>query len=416
MKNIGIIGAGVAGLHLGLFLRKHGIEATIYTEKMPAQQLGERLANVVARFAPTRERERQLGVNFWDAAPTALTRFSIHIGGERPLSIAGDLDRPGSIVDMRIYYARLLEEFALRGGHVRFGSVQAGDVEQLGAQHDLVAVAAGRGSLANLFPRRPEVSPYDQPQRLTVAGFFRGIAYPQPVGFDLNIARGHGEILSLPLFSFEPGLTGILFEIVRGGAFDLLRHLRYEDDPAHFNATVLGLLQEHAPAAYARVDPAAFGLARSLDLCYNAITPTVRRGYARLSCGTFAVALGDAHTLIDPLIGQGANTASHSAWVLGEAIRDNVSYGEAFCERVEQRICAYALPVFEYSNARLLPPPPHMAKLMVAAAQNQAIANAFINGVNHPDRLWEIVSSPERTAALIEQHASAIRPGALAAV
>lgn len=406
MPNIGIIGAGIAGLHLGLFLRKHGIEATIYTEKTPAQQLGERLANIVARFAPTRERERQLGVDFWDAAPTALTRFSIHIGGERPLSIAGELERPGMIVDMRIYCARLLEEFAARGGHVQFGAVQAGDVERLGAQHDLLAVAAGRGSLANLFPRRPEIAPYDQPQRLSVAGFFRGIAYPQPVGFDLNVARGHGEILSLPLFSFEPGLTGLLFEIVRGGAFEVLRHLRYEDDPAHFHATVLGLLQEHAPAVYAWVDRAAFGLTRSLDLCHAAITPTVRRGYARLACGTFAVALGDAHTLIDPLIGQGANTASHSAWVLGEGIRDSTSYDETFCERIEQQICGYALPVFEYSNARLLPPPPHLAKLMVAAAHNQSIANAFTNGVNHPDRLWAIVSSPERTAALIEDSES----------
>ena len=33
MKNIGIVGAGVAGLQLGLFLRQHGIPATIYTDR-----------------------------------------------------------------------------------------------------------------------------------------------------------------------------------------------------------------------------------------------------------------------------------------------------------------------------------------------------------------------------------------------
>jgi 2-polyprenyl-6-methoxyphenol hydroxylase-like FAD-dependent oxidoreductase len=32
MSNIGIIGAGIAGLHLGLLLRKYDIAATIYTE------------------------------------------------------------------------------------------------------------------------------------------------------------------------------------------------------------------------------------------------------------------------------------------------------------------------------------------------------------------------------------------------
>src|SRR5262245_58785551 len=101
VPNIGIIGAGVAGLHLGLFLRKHGIDATIYTDKSPEQQLGERLHNVVARFAPTRERERLLGVNFWDSAATDLTRFSIYIRGEPPLKVAADLEGPANIVDMR---------------------------------------------------------------------------------------------------------------------------------------------------------------------------------------------------------------------------------------------------------------------------------------------------------------------------
>jgi 2-polyprenyl-6-methoxyphenol hydroxylase-like FAD-dependent oxidoreductase len=401
--NIGIIGAGIAGLHLGLFLRKYGIAATIYTEKTPQQQLGERLTNVVARFAPTRERERLLGVNHWDPAGIDLTRFSIYVGGDRPLQISGKLERPASIVDMRIYCARLLEEFAMRGGQVMFGTVQSGDVERLGARHDLLVIAAGRGSLANLFPRRPEHSPHNEPQRLAVAGLFRGIAYAQPLGFDLTISRGHAEILSLPLFSFQPGLTGILFDTIHGGAFEVLRHMRYEENPGRFQTTVLGLLRDHAPAVYARVDPHAFALARPLDLCHAAITPTVRQGYIQLSSGRFAIALGDAHVLIDPLIGQGANTASHAAWVLGEAIRNSQSFDEAFCRRVEQQICAYALPVSDYSNMRLRPPQPHVVELMVAATQDQAIADAFVDSVNHPDRFREIFSSAEHTAAFLRQ-------------
>jgi hypothetical protein len=275
-----------------------------------------------------------------------------------------------------------------------------------------MVVAAGRGSLANLFPRLPQHSPHSGPQRLIVAGMYRGVAYPQPVGFDLTVTRGHGEILSLPLFSFEPGLTGILFETVRGGAFDALRDMRYEDDPGRFNATVLGLLREHAPAVYARVDLDAFALTRPFDLCRVAITPTVRRGYIQLPSGIFAMAIGDAHTVIDPLIGQGANTASHSAWVLGEAIRDSDRYDEAFCRRVEEQICAYAIPVFQYSNARLRPPEPHAAELLFAAAHNQAIADAFVNGVHHPDRLSKIFSSPEHTAAFLRQFGWQGRPAA----
>jgi len=412
MTNIGIIGAGIAGLHLGLFLQKHGIAATIYTEKTPEQQLGGRLANVVVRFAPTRERERMLGINHWDSAETDLMRLSVYIGGSRSLQFSGALTPPASIVDMRIYCARLLEDFASRGGRVVFGALQANDLERLAARHDLLVVASGRGSLANIFPRLLQHSPYTQPQRLIVGGLYRGVAYPEPVGFEVAIARGHGEILALPLFSFERGLTGIGFEIIPGGGFEILRHIHYEEEPGRFNATVLGLLREHAPTLYARVDLDAFDVARPLDMCHAAITPTVRRGYVRLPSGKFAIAIGDAHTLIDPLIGQGANTASHSAWVLGETIRDHSSYDETFCRRVEEQICAYALPVFKYSNARLRPPEPHVAEFFVAAAQNQAVADAYTQGSSYPDRLWELFSSPERTAALLSQFGWQARPAA----
>ena len=140
MKNIGIIGAGIAGLHLGLFLRQHGIAATIYTEKTPEQLRASRLANMVVRFAPTRERERLLGVNHWDSAETDLMGISYYIGGDRPLAFTGDLTSQPNVVDMRIYCARLLEDFAMRGGRVVIGALQASDVEHLAVEHDLMVV------------------------------------------------------------------------------------------------------------------------------------------------------------------------------------------------------------------------------------------------------------------------------------
>ena len=111
-------------------------------------------------------------------------------------------------------------------------------------------------------------------------------------------------------------------------------------------------MREYAPALYARVDPQAFGLTRSLDLCHAAITPTVRRGYARLPNGRLVVALGDAHVVNDPLIGQGANAASHAAWVLGQAISSAGDFDEAFCRQVEQQMWAYTGPATELCNTR----------------------------------------------------------------
>jgi hypothetical protein len=63
MPRIGIVVGGVAGTQLGLVLRKHGIAATMYSEKTPAQHLAARLTNVVVWNGLTRARERALGVD-----------------------------------------------------------------------------------------------------------------------------------------------------------------------------------------------------------------------------------------------------------------------------------------------------------------------------------------------------------------
>lgn len=404
MTTIGIIGAGVAGLHLGLLLQQHGVAATIYTDKTPEEQRASRIRNIVVRAAPTRERERQLGVNHWDMPAADIARIEVAIGSARPLAFSGAFNRPVSIVDMRMYWARLLEDFAARGGHVVFGACEAGDVERLSAQHDLMVVAAGRGSLANLFPRMPEHCPYQRPQRLIFGGLYHGVARPEPTCFNVVVVPGHGEILLLPAISFMPDVTGVAVEIIEGGAFEVLRGLRYEDDPQRFDATVLGLLRDYAPSIFARVDPQAFRLARPQDHTFTAITPTTRRGYARMANGACVMAVGDAHVLMDPMTGQGANKAVHAAWTLGEAICGGGPFDEDFCRAVEQRMWAFAGPVSEACNARLGPPAPHVLALMAAAARNPAIADAYAWGFNHPDLWWEMTNSPERTAALLQKY------------
>ena len=273
----------------------------------------------------------------------------------------------------------------------------------LAAAHDLMVVAAGRGRLSRLFPPRAEHSPFGTPQRVVIGGFFRGVAYSTPLALEVTVNPRHGEILCMPVWSSEPDLSGIALEIVPGGAFESLAQIQVTDDTRSFDAAVLSLLREHAPEIFARIETAAFGSTRPLDLVRTAITPIVRRGYVRLSNRTYAVALGDAHVLLDPLTGQGANTASHSAWVLGEAIRDSHGFDEDFCREAERRICAYAVPVSDACNARLKPSEPHFVELLKGAALHQELANIYSDGFNHPDRFWDTVSSPERTRALLKQ-------------
>ena len=64
-RNIGIVGAGIAGLHLALYLQKHGVDATIITDRAPEDYRNGRLLNTVAHHHVTIAREDYLGVNHW---------------------------------------------------------------------------------------------------------------------------------------------------------------------------------------------------------------------------------------------------------------------------------------------------------------------------------------------------------------
>ena len=404
MKRVGIVGAGISGLHLGLWLREYGIDTTIYTEKTAAQLLGAPLRNIVIRNACTRERERALRVNHWDTSAPDLGELSVTVTGT-PIRFAGTLAPPSNVVDMRIYCARLLDDFSTRGGRVVVGTFAPADLEELSTRHDLLVVASGRGSLSNLFAHVPEHSPNSEPQRLVIAGFYRGVQPRDPLGFEVVISRGHGEILVFPLVSFEPGLTGIGIEAIRGGAFSGLSEVKYASEPRRFEQRVLDILRDHAPAVFERVAVDEFAVARPQDVGYVAITPAVHRGYRRLGNGRHVVALGDAHIVMDPITGQGANKAAQAAGTLAAAIRDAGDYDEPFCREIEEVMCRFALPVSAACNARLKPPPPHVGRLLDAAARHQVLADLYAFGFNHPDRYWDIVSSEDRTDALVQQAA-----------
>ncbi|HYF64203.1 MAG TPA: styrene monooxygenase/indole monooxygenase family protein [Herpetosiphonaceae bacterium] len=403
MTHIGIIGAGVAGLHLGLFLQQRGVEATIYTEKTPGEQFASRLPALVGRSGHTRERERLLGVNHWDAGSNEFGTMNIVLAGEQPLGFAGNLERRFIAVDMRIYFARLLEDFVARGGNVVFRDVHAADIDAISEQHDLLVVATGRGGLNALFPRLAEHSPFDAPQRYLCTGLYRGIA-PNPDNASAIFVPEQGEVFEFPIYTFEPGITGLGLEAVPGSALEPIARMNYDADPAAFNAAMIELLRVHAPAVHARVDPATFGLTRSLDLLQGGVTPSVRSGHIRLANGKYALALGDVRAINDPITGQGANSASATAWMLGAAICASERFDEAFCTGIEQIIWDYIGPIAQWSNAMLQPPAPHVVEFMVAAAQFPPVAETFVRMFEQPVRAWEMLSCPNTTGAFLKGH------------
>jgi hypothetical protein len=306
---------------------------------------------------------------------------------------------------MRIYQSTLLEDFASRGGKVVIGQIEPNDVARLSEHHDLMVVASGRRSLSEMFPRDPHRSPYTQPQRLLTGAFCHGIEFPDPLGVVYTIAPGQGEIFLAPFTSFSGPVVSLLFEGIPGQAFDNLTHTRYDDDPKRFESTMLDLVREHAPLIYERVNPKEFGVTRPLDVLQGSITPVVRSGYAALPNGKFAMAVGDIHMLVDPVLAQGANTAARCGWLLGEALLQDCAADEHFCRTTEQLLWQAGRAPVQWTNMMLQPPPSYAVELFATAMNNKALADELIDNFNEPDRNWEIFSSPEGAAAFLGRHA-----------
>lgn len=408
MMNVAIIGAGISGLTLALRLQQLGVDATVYTPDDADAIRSGRLPNTVARFEPTVARERELGVDHWsEVAGYSMTCIYASVPGV--LSFTGSMDGFVRAVDFRMYLSTLLEDYAARGGRVEIGPTPSvDDLTRLSSGHDLVVAAVGRSSIAELFERDPQRSPYDAPQRVLCAGLYEGVDYPDPVGLSFNIVPGVGEIFQMPMLSERGLVSTLLFEGVPGGPLEELVGARYDDDADAFNALVRSLLERFAPAIAERVTR-GFGLLGPRDVLQGAVTPTVRNAWAKVG-DTHAVAIGDAWITNDPITGQGANLGSRSAWTLADRVAAGGPYDEGFCRRVADDMWRDAAPVTMWTNAFLQPPPPHALALLGAAAQHRAVADGFVQMFADPAQMWATVSTPEATEAFIAERAGAPAP------
>jgi hypothetical protein len=280
------------------------------------------------------------------------------------------------------------------------------DLPALGERHDLVIVSSGSRGFSELFPPLRERSPFGEPQRLLSAGYYTGVnESADPAYVTLSLGSPNGEIISIPALTFEGIVTVLLFECVPGGDYEVLARTPYEDDPKGYERMVLETVRAFSPAVFERIDPAAFALTDPNSFLRGAVTPTVRTSYARLDGGTYAIALGDGHVVMDPVCGLGANAASHSAFALGETILEGGPFDEAFCQRADERRLPGVLAHFDFTNF-MLHPGPNLIDVIGAMSQNPTIANDFTDGFTEPMRQWANMSSPQATAAYLASFAS----------
>ena len=406
-KHIGIVGAGVAGLHLGLQLRQHNIDVTIISDRTGDQFAKARLPNTAAHFADTLEREKCLGVDNWPDAQFHYTCHNHSFGGPTRLEFRGDFLRPSRAVDHRIYLPKLMAAFETRGGKIEIAAVGARELGAIAQRFDLLIAAAGRGPLANAFKPVIAWSPYDAPQRRLLAGLFSGIRPTNPVGATLSVSPGHGELIDIPLLTFGGMASALLFENIPGGDLESLTHIRYDDDRHRFIAAVLKKVERHHPHIYNRIDTAAFDLCAPNDVIQGAVTPVVRCPTLDLGDGKFALAIGDVHCTVDPILAQGANNAAHAAAVVADEVVKDVAFDARFCERAEWRLQQRAVAASRWTNLMLQSPSPQMMELVFEMSRHQALCDEFTNNFNNPERQWDCLASPQRIAAWIDRYRGA---------
>lgn len=394
-KCIAIIGAGVAGLHLGLRLQQMGIACTIVTDRTPEEVAASRLANTVVHWATTLQRERVLNVDHWPAETFGFNRMRQIVQTPRQIDIRGRIAPSARAVDYRVYLPRLMQDFVERGGRLEIVALDAANIGSVAEHSDLVVVATSGRGFSSLFARDAANSPYDRPQRAWLAGLFTGFQKAPGGEAMVSVNPGHGDAVQFPMLGSDGPVTALLISAPSADALATLCFLGRMPDRACFRATMLHKLEQWHPAIYEKIDTARFDLQGPDDLAQVAITPVVRHPIAHLGRGKYAIALGDAHVTVDPLLGQGANIGSYSAFVLADAIQEAGRFDLAFCQEVERCRSARVLGAARWINAFLQPPSKSGVELLIAMSQDQRLADEYFFNFNRPERQWQRVCSSE---------------------
>lgn len=411
MPKITIVGAGQAGLQLGLGLLGNGYDVTVVSNRSPEQIAEGRVTSSQCMFDSSLAHERALGIDFWAESAPPVEGIALTVPappdaspvppGGKAFSWCGRLTAPAQSVDQRVKMPRWLAEVEARGGNVVIEDAGIPELEKYAVESDLVIVAAGKGEVAGLFSRDASRSAFDAPQRALALTYLHGLTpRPSQSAVDFNLIPGVGEYFVFPALTKSGPCHIMTWEAVPGGPMDAFRP---DATPAEHLATSKNLLKTFLPWEYERA--AGAELTDDNGILAGRFAPVVRKPVASLPSGALVLGLGDVVVLNDPITGQGSNNAAKAAasYLSSILAHGDAPFDRAFMEAAFESYWEYASLVTTWTSAMLGAPPPHVLQLLGAAASHQAIADRFANGFDNPPDFFEWFMDPAKAEAYLAE-------------
>ena len=290
-----------------------------------------------------------------------------------------------------------------------YHSVMTSDLVGLAPMYDLTIIAAGKGEIVDLFDRDAEKSYYSKPARHLAAIYLNGIERAEGQSrttpeMRVTLRPGAGEIFHMPAVTMSGPCDILLVEAVPGGPFDIF--LADRPSPAEHLRRLRALLDEHYPW-----EGALYGNAEPTDARASLVggfAMTIRKPYAEVAPGSHVFGIADVVVVNDPISGQGANNAAHSAGMYLKAILDrgDQPFTQQWMQQVFDEYWAHAQNSVMLTQMFLEPLPVHAQQVLGAASQFQEIADKVAEIFPQPHTIHDFLADPAVAAAYVESVAA----------
>ena len=402
MRKITIVGAGQSGMMVAVGLVRKGYDVTVVSDRTPEEIRNGRVTSSQGMQATPIAYEREMGLRLWEDIYQPWEGLEFNVlspqDGSKVSSFAqrigpqnGKPDWLVDSIDQRVKMPAWIYRFEELGGKMLYETADLEALDRYAAESELVLVASGKGEIGKLLERDDEKSVYDKPQRALGLAYVRGM---EPIqtrdhgvinrGLTWNAVPGVGEYFVCNALTTSGECDIMIFEAIPGGPADVLD---MRDGPEQYLKNCVDVLKKFYPHEAERCQN--LELTDDLGILSGRFPPTIRKPLMQLPGGGLAMGIADAVCLNDPITGQGSCNAAKFAKVVYDAVLNRVHepFDGEWMQEVFDTFWKQAEAVVQWTNHLLDGPGPAATKLLMAANDNQEIADFLLRGMDDANRL-----------------------------